>query len=194
MKKRAIAIRKARRADTDAMARVLLCCWRTSYRGIVPDSHLDSMTLAERKGNILREFDWMRERADRTFLVAEVAGEVVGFAGGGKERGGRPGFEGELYAIYVAPGSRRTGVGRALLARLAGWLADEGFARMLLWTFEDNAPAQRFYEALGGRLLPDRRTIERGGADLSLVAYGWDDLAQLVKTLEARTGGAGPQP
>jgi len=184
MKKRAFRIREARRADADGMARVLFDCWQTNYRGIVPRAHLDAMTLAERKGTLLREFDWMEQHADRAFFIAEAAGEIAGFVGGGKERGGHPDFDGELYGIYVAPHRQRAGLGRALFLHLVQWLQSEGYTGFLLWTFRDNAPARLFYEALGGRLLAERRRFECAGAELDLVAYGWDDIAALIETME----------
>ncbi len=63
---------------------------------------------------------WMRDRQGRGFpvLVAEDAGEVLGFASFGDFRP----FEGYLHtvehSIYVAPAAQRRGVGAALLAAL----------------------------------------------------------------------------
>jgi hypothetical protein len=44
---------------------------------------------------------------------------------------------------------------------------------MSLWVLEDNGPARRFYERLGGTPIAEKR----GG--LVEVAYGWSDLRRL---------------
>ncbi len=48
---------------------------------------------------------------------------------------------------------------------------------MLVWVLADN-PMRRFYEALGGRLLREKK-VEIGGVALDEVAYGWRDTAAL---------------
>ncbi|MGB3555665.1 MAG: GNAT family N-acetyltransferase [Jannaschia sp.] len=53
---------------------------------------------------------------------------------------------GAVAALYLAPGARGCGIGRALLMR-----AREGRAALHLWTFEANEDARRFYEANGFR-------------------------------------------
>ena len=49
---------------------------------------------------------------------------------------------------------------------------------MAVWVLGRN-PSRKFYEALGGRLLIEKR-IERGGEWYEEVAYGWDDLRPFV--------------
>ena len=43
---------------------------------------------------------------------------------------------------------------------------------MLLWVLEDNRPAIRFYESLGGERV-GRKTVTIGWVDLVGVGYGW---------------------
>ena len=48
-------------------------------------------------------------------VVAETAdGQIVGFAGGGPERGGNALYKGELCAIHVLADDQRAGLGRRL--------------------------------------------------------------------------------
>ncbi len=71
---------------------------------------------------------WLRDRRGRGFpvLVAEDAGEVLGFASFGDFRP----FEGYLHtvehSIYVAPGAQRRGIGAALLDALVARAAAMG--------------------------------------------------------------------
>ncbi len=50
---------------------------------------------------------------------------------------------------------------------------------MVLWVLAENSDARRFYEALGGHIAGEQQ-VTIGGASLSEVAYGWDDLGQLA--------------
>ncbi len=182
-------VRKATENDLDGMARVLCECWHTDYRGIVPDEYLDGITAMERRGKLAPEIAAMAESGDPVFIVARDGGRVVGFVCGGAERSGNSDFDAELYRIYVDVSHRGRGAGRALLAEFVVWLRSSGHDRFLLWTFEDNKPAARFYEKTGGRRLAETKTYERAGKGLSMIAYAWDDLVALLCALgEGREG------
>ena len=77
-------------------------------------------------------------------LVAERAGELVGFACQGPGRGEPGGLE--LYALYTRAAWWGTGLGTALLAGSLGDLP------AYLWVLEGNARAIAFYEKHGFRL------------------------------------------
>jgi hypothetical protein len=52
---------------------------------------------------------------------------------------------------------------------------------LLIRVLKVKAPARRFYEALGGQLVPDvEEQIEERGAVLDLVAYGWREASELL--------------
>jgi ribosomal protein S18 acetylase RimI-like enzyme len=54
-----------------------------------------------------------------------------------------------LEDLYVKPGARGRGLGRALLERLAAVAKTEGCARLEWSVLVNNAEARRFYEGLG---------------------------------------------
>ena len=56
-----------------------------------------------------------------------------------------------LEDLYVRPAHRDRGLGKALLARLAGRCRDEGLARLEWAVLDWNAPSIAFYESLGAR-------------------------------------------
>jgi GNAT superfamily N-acetyltransferase len=53
--------------------------------------------------------------------------------------------------IEVSPGHRRRGLGRAIMAALAGWGAERGATTAYLQVLGDNSPALAMYEAMGFR-------------------------------------------
>ncbi|MGI4787252.1 MAG: GNAT family N-acetyltransferase [Janthinobacterium lividum] len=178
-----MTIREATPADAAGIARVHVESWRTTYPGIMPQEHLDALSLTE------RELTWQSilspERANQSFtVVAETEdGDIVGFANGGKERSGDPGYHAELYMLYLLQSYQGQGLGRWLMQAAARRLREEGFSTLMLWTHIRN-PARGFYEALGG--IP-ARTTQRiiKGITYDDVGYGWDEAALLQLLKEA---------
>src|SRR5262245_10946883 len=83
-------------------------------------------------------------------LLAELAGAPVGFAlffHNYSTWRGQPGIY--LEDLYVDEAHRGTGVGTALLRRLAGVAVERGCARLEWAALDWNAPAIGFYEGLG---------------------------------------------
>ena len=146
--------------------------WRTTYKGIVPDTFLDSLSYES------REQIWKRGIEENHIYIAEDEnGQIVGFATGGKERTGKyEAYKGELYAIYLLEGQQGKGIGRKLFKSVVDDLKDKKLNSMLIWALEEN-PACRFYEALGGKKI-DTAEIEIDGRKLGEIAYGWDDLSE----------------
>ncbi|MDP8900080.1 MAG: GNAT family N-acetyltransferase [Actinomycetota bacterium] len=155
--------------------------WRAAYRGIVPDAHLDGLSYDESE----RLWQDAIATGDGRVFVAEDGGGVFGFASGGpRERFSRElrEYGGELQTVYVLPSHKGTGVGRRLVGAVARHLADHGVNSMLLWVFAENRAARGFYESLGGVPVGEDG-FELGGAWLSEVAYGWEDLDVLLSRL-----------
>lgn len=171
-------VRPATLEDLAGMTRVHVDTWKTTYRGLVPDSFLDNLTY---ESDLARGFGrWLREPpAKETHLVAEIAsGEIVGFAVGGPNREADPDFAGELGAIYVLEAHQRMGVGRALFGGVAQHLFQIGMASMIVWVLEAN-PYRRFYEKLGGTAVR-HRFAPHAGVSLPEVSYGWKNIRELA--------------
>jgi len=77
-----------------------------------------------------------------------------------------------LEDLFVDPAHRGRGVGKALLAALAG-IARERRCGRFEWSVLDwNAPAIRFYEAMGATVLPDWRIARVTGDALERFGCG----------------------
>jgi GNAT superfamily N-acetyltransferase len=103
--------------------------------------------------------------------VALVDGRVVGMAlwfTTFSTWTGTPGLW--LEDLFVEPAHRGSGIGAALLERLAGVCVERGWARFE-WTVLDwNAPAIAFYESRGARPLSDWTTYRVEGEALTTLA------------------------
>ena len=107
--------------------------------------------LAERYGQFLVS---RTEREDTLVLVAERAGELVGYAFGGIEGNdymALRGPAGVLYDLVVDPEHRRQGIGTALMEAALAALTRLGAPRVLLFTAEKNHVAQALFAKSGFR-------------------------------------------
>jgi len=89
-------------------------------------------------------------------LIAEVAGEAVGFAVFFHNFStflGKPGVY--LEDLFVRPAFRGRGLGKALLTRVARIAVERDCGRMEWSVLNWNEPAIRFYESLGAQPLSD---------------------------------------
>jgi ribosomal protein S18 acetylase RimI-like enzyme len=173
-------IRRATAADCEAIATVHVVGWRESYRGLMPDSVLDALSIAERAAM------WRRSLTESptSVLVAETGTALVGFAAGGTRRGDAFAHDGELYAIYVLRTAQGAGVGSRLLRETAAALAERRFASLALWVLRANFNARQFYHRHGGRMVAERIEDMRGH-QLAEIAYGWADLVELASQAPA---------
>jgi GNAT superfamily N-acetyltransferase len=106
-------------------------------------------------------------------LVAEVSGQaqqpaqVVAFAlffSNFSTFLGKPGLY--LEDLYVQPAHRGSGIGRALLQRLAALAVERGCGRFEWSVLDWNANAIGFYEGMGATVMPDWRICRVTGAAL----------------------------
>lgn len=165
-------VRAADPADLEAIGRVHVESWRTTYAGLLPDAYLASLDAVERARRWRAVLHWLTR--PEVLLVAEEHGEVVGFAYGGPERESDPEYPGELYAIYLVARAQGHGWGRALAEAVAAHLVERDMPSMLVWVLRDNAAARGFYEHLGGVYVRERLlTFE--GVSAPEVSYGWPD-------------------
>lgn len=165
-----IRIRPMTPADCDRVAEIRIGGWRSAYAGLIPQSYLDALDVAqdaERRRGHLAQAD-----GSVVNLVAELGGQVVGWACHGPYRDGEVRTEdAELYALYVDPGRYGMGMGHALLQEAVRRCAAAGHARMLLWVLKDNTRARRFYERAGFRPDGAEEPFEVDGVEVPEVRY-----------------------
>jgi GNAT superfamily N-acetyltransferase len=173
MSRRGNNVRSARVDDARAIADVHVASWRTTYKGIFPDTLLDGLSVDKREQS-WRETLAASEPSSVTLVACDVDGSIVGFISGGVERTGRLGYEGEVYAIYLLQSAQRQGLGTLLVRHFVGELRARGVGSMAVWVLAAN-PFRQFYAALGEQLVAEQQ-IERGGQSFTESAYGWQDL------------------
>ncbi|MFG3344515.1 GNAT family N-acetyltransferase [Streptomyces sp. NPDC048018] len=181
-------LRRALPADAAALAAVHVRSWQAAYRGLVPDTCLDGLDVAER-ARVWRE-RLTAPGAPVVTVVEDEAGAVTAFssfrawpaddepAGGageaeGEGEGGHlvASVTAELSTLYAVPEAWGRGVGRALLAATVDAMREAGFREAGLWVFEENARARAFYERAGWHPDGATATDDTGGRLLTELRY-----------------------
>ena len=144
-------IRRATRDDLPALGRLGALLLRTHH-------DFDRLRFLAAGDDAEEGYAWFLgtqlKRDDVAIFVAERDGEVLGYVYAGiephswKELRDEAGF---IHDIAVDERGRRGGLARALLDRAFEWLRERGQPRVVLWTADRNAAAQRLFEALGFR-------------------------------------------
>jgi GNAT superfamily N-acetyltransferase len=126
----AATLRAGRSSDARALAQVFQESRRDGLP-YLPELHTEDETIQWMSSAVL---------AYGEVAVAEVAGEIAGFAA----------FEGDMLGhLYVRPDFQHQGVGSALL----DWAKETRPRGFTFWVFQRNDPARRFYERRGCRLV-----------------------------------------
>jgi len=116
-------------------------------------------------------------------VAADPAGEVVGFALWFVSFSTWRGVHGiYLEDLYVRPGARGAGHGRALLTALAAECTAQGYARLEWSVLDWNTPALGFYRALGAVPMEGWTVHRLTGAPLEALA------AEAGRTAAGTTG------
>jgi RimJ/RimL family protein N-acetyltransferase len=166
-----VSVRVAVVADAAAIAAVRVASWRAAYVGLMPQSHLDSLS----------EFEFAERWSGRLssppdprygVWVAEAGGAVVAFLAAGPSRDDEADKAevAEVYTVYALPSAWGAGAGRALMQTGIEYLRAQGFREATLWVLTENARSRRFYEIAGFR--PDGATrIEERFGDAHSTRY-----------------------
>ena len=150
-----VSVRSATVADAPAIARVHWDSWVATYTGVFPQQSFDEFPLARRERLWAREagLNAVPERRSQ-LLVAFDGADVAGFASVGPYRvqsadPAEAADDGELRALYLAPGLQRRGIGRRLWRGAVQQLRLAGFGALRLWCIAGNDDAEAFYRAMG---------------------------------------------
>ena len=155
--------------DARQVAEIHVTTWQAAYQGILPADYLASLSVDQ------REAMWRESivKGVPQLFVAKVEGDMVGWVAFGRcrDEGSTP-DSAEVWAIYVAPPSWSSGVGRMLWHRSQAHMLEQGFKTVRAWVFTQNARAIRFYRAAG--FVPDLwsvREFELGGKQVQEMRY-----------------------
>ena len=171
-------IRKAKLKDANAIAQIHVDAWNTTYSEILPSAYIEKQTYVKRCDRWEKTLAASKVKTDRFIYVAEFEREIIGFVDGGVVRNTNHLYKGEIYALYILQAYQRKGLGRNLTRTIARQLSQSGLDSILVWVLADN-PACKFYQSLGGQEV-ERKLVNFNGSKLQEIAYGWQDMQNLI--------------
>lgn len=137
------AVRIAAVDDAAGIAAAHVEGWRAAYRGLLPQSLLDRLSVERRTEEWHRA---IQDGAADVHVAADPGGDVGGFVATGRSRDGDADDTiGELFSIYLRPQLWHRGLGSRLHAAATEALAVR-FAQATLWVLDGNTRARTFYE------------------------------------------------
>ena len=173
--------REATPSDAPAIAALHAESWRYAYRGSYSDAYLDNDVEADRSRVWAARM--AEPRPGQHVVLAEDDGVLAGFACAFGREDDRWGTL--LDNLHVNPDLHRHGLGRQLVAAIAGWTAanypGDG---LYLWVLEKNDRARRFYAALGGTDVETRESAAPDGGLVTAHRIVWtpEQLPQLARS------------
>ncbi|SHM48596.1 GNAT family N-acetyltransferase [Gracilibacillus kekensis] len=173
-------IRKARLEDAQDIAEVHVNSWKATYQNLINERDISNTTVEHRQ--ILWETILKLPRKQQPATVIEEKGKIVGFISGGKERTGRFGYDGEIFAIYLLPTHQGKGLGKRLLKTFAGEMKELGYLSLLVWVLTKN-PSNQFYLKYGASKIDEEQTTI-GYDTYQETAYGFNDIDILLQKLD----------
>ena len=137
-----VDVRTAMADDLAAVEAVARDAWYAAYGGFLEPRSVEAGLARAYDDDVLAT---AVEHDAIEFLVAEVDGEVVGFASAERTWAD----EVELHTLYVHPDRWGEGVGSALLEVVEAWATEQDVDRVVAAVFADNAVGRGFLEARG---------------------------------------------
>lgn len=133
-------VRYATQADADAICGI--------WNPVIRDSEITFASTPKTPGDIAAMIA-ARDDAGHAFLVADAAGECLGFATYGQFRGGTGYARCMEHAVILAPEARGSGTGRALLAAIENHARAGGAHSIFAGVSSGNPAGIAFHERLG---------------------------------------------
>lgn len=162
-------IRQAISSDACNVAEVHVESWKYAYRGLIPDSILDNLSVENRT----KFWGQAIESGNPQLLVVEKNSSLVGWVAFGSSRDGDATSQtGEIEAIYIHPSHWRQGFGEGLLSAAKNILIYQNYTCVTLWVLSGNIRATNFYEKQGFQVDScSPKVSERGGKILEEIRY-----------------------
>ena len=128
--------------EIKAISKIYIDSWSITYDGFVSDSYLKSLNYhdAEKKWT-----EFLNDTKNFIF-VAKQNNEVIGFVAGCIDD---ENSEGELYALYVDPALKNTGIGSKLLDKFFEHMKENNITSIIVWAMSKNKNAISYYKHKG---------------------------------------------
>ena len=170
--------------DVSEIVKINVDTWRTAYTSIFPSDFLQNLSYNEKEVRWRERFN-NPENEEFIYLAETDSKKIIGFSMGSLEQSdlslkipSTSKYIGELMAIYILQEYQRRNIGTKLVKLVVERLLESNVRNMIVWVLKDS-PYRKFYEKLGGKYVGEK-TLEYGGLDYWVIAYGWDDIRLIL--------------
>lgn len=156
-------IREAEIDDAPAIAKVSYLTWLHAYRGILPDTELDTLNLESVTNKWVQILSLAIPRASTFVSINNESIIAYSRFYPSVDSDDDPDNVATIGSIYVHPDFQHQGVGRELMEEILEVIKDQGFTEATLHVLAPNERARKFYEFLNWELDLDaviERTVE----------------------------------
>ena len=171
-------IREAEINDSIGIARVHVDAWHETYKGLINDNYLNSLSYDE-KAQKWRNNIKARTQTQKIFVLENESKDIVGFAFYGLNSQKEYEYDIDLHALYILKAYQNKGYGSKLMQAAVKELVNSGYNSLIIWALKDNAYC-RFYEKLGG-VKAGEQLYAYSEQEVKLTAYGWKDASSILK-------------
>lgn len=172
-------IRKANFKDAQAIAKVHVDTWRTTYEGIIPTEFLNKLNYSERKN--IWENNIMRTE-NVVFVVENEEGQIIGFADTSRRENNLELNSIDLTSLYLLEAYQGKGIGKLLMKTLFEHYKNQGYDKIYVDVLADNN-TRYFYEYLGAKFFK-KINIKIGGKILDEATYVWESINDVLEKLK----------
>ena len=157
-----ISIRRAIPGDEQVLAYIQTKSWKAAFAGILSPEELERCTDIQKAEqmyhNVLR-------RDGCNMAIEFVDGKPHCIAAWGKNRCDLSDTVGELICIHSLQNNWAKGYGSAMMEYVLVQLQQAQYESVILWVFEENSRAKKFYEKHGFELT-EQKKLANGIAEL----------------------------
>ena len=165
-----INIRKATQKDCSTIAKIRIDNWKTTYKGLLPQSFLDELDYEKETNYWL---NYPKSEVSNVFVATNKNDNILGFVG--IKAFDKENTIGEIYALHTSQAFRGKGAGKALIYHSAQLFKTQDINEMRLWVVVGNNNAIAIYEHLGAKIYTERTEIINS-TDVPEIGMKWNNL------------------
>ena len=149
-----VIIRKAMPGDEQVLAYIQTESWKSAFAGILSPEELVRCTNLEKAEQMYRS---ILSREGCNMAIEFVADQPHCIAAWGKNRCDLGDVVGELICIHSLQNNWAKGYGSAMMEYVLAQLQKANYESVILWVFEANTRARKFYEKHGFELTEKKK-------------------------------------
>lgn len=157
-----IELRKAETGDEKVLAHIQTESWKSAFGGILSPEELERCTDIQKAEAMYKR---VLERGSVRMTIEFIDQKPHCIAGWSHNRNDLGANTAELICIHSLTDKRHQGYGSLMMEHVLNEMKQAGYSEVVLWVFEKNITAIKFYEK-HGFVLTDRKQEAHGAAEI----------------------------